>query len=329
MTFLWPAMLLALLAVPVLVAGYVSLQRRRARQSAELTASGLSMTGAGGQVGPRRHVPFALLLASVAVMLFAVARPQATLATPRRTGTVVLAFDVSNSMLADDIEPTRIVAAQNAARAFVEAQPSTIEIGIVAFGDGALVTQVPTKERADVLAAIDRLTPSGRTSLGQGILSSMSAIAGKPIALPDGETQNDTQPGNVEYFGSATVVLLSDGENTGGPDPIAAAELAANAGLHISTIGIGSQDGAVIEVDGFQVATVLDAELLTDIAENTGGTYYAANDAASLDEIYRSIDLRIAIEDEKTEITGLVAGAAIALMIAGGLLMMHWFGRIV
>ena len=158
MTLIWPMMLVALTAVPALVVGYVALQRQRARRAAALAASGLSMNGAGRRIGAKRHVPFALLLASVTVMLFALARPEATLATPRRIGTVVLAFDVSNSMLADDIEPTRIVASQNAAKAFVEAQPSTIEIGVVAFGNGAFVTQVPTRERADVLAAIGRLT---------------------------------------------------------------------------------------------------------------------------------------------------------------------------
>jgi Ca-activated chloride channel homolog len=329
MTFISPAMLLALLAVPALVAAYVALQRRRALHAATLAASGLSMTGLARRIGRKRHVPFALFLTAVAVMLFALARPQATIASPRRVGTVVLAFDVSNSMLATDVQPTRIAAAKDAARAFVKAQPSSIDIGVVAFGDGALVTQVPTNTKTDALAAIDRLTPSGSTSLGQGILAAMSAIVGRPVALPAEGTPPDTQPGDAGYFGSSTIVLLSDGENTGGPDPLAAAELAANAGVHISTIGIGSAAGGVIEVDGFQIATALDEKMLTDIATSTGGTYFPAQDAASLDKVYRSIALRFTTEKKKTELTGALAGAALLLMAAGGVAMMHWYGRIV
>jgi Ca-activated chloride channel homolog len=329
MTFISPSMLLALLAVPAMVAGYVALQRRKAQHAAALAASGLSLTGAARRIGRKRHVPFALFLTAVAVMLFALARPQATIASPRRVGTVVLAFDVSNSMLATDIEPTRIAAAKDAARAFVKAQPSNIDIGIVAFGDGALVTQVPTNTKTDVLAAIDRLTPSGSTSLGQGILTAMSAIVGRPVALPADGTQPDTVPGDAGYFGSSTIVLLSDGENTAGPDPLAAAELAANSGVHISTIGIGSATGGVIEVDGFQVATALDEKMLTDVATTTGGTYFAAQDAAALDKVYRSIDLRFTTEKKKTELTGALAGAAMLLMAAGGVAMMHWYGRII
>jgi Ca-activated chloride channel homolog len=329
MTFISPTMLLALLAVPALIAAYVALQRRKAQHAAALAAAGLALTGAGRRIGRKRHVPFALFLTAVAVMLFALARPQATIASPRRVGTVVLAFDVSNSMLATDIQPTRIAAAKDAARAFVKAQPDNIDIGIVAFGDGALITQVPTNTKTDALAAIDRLTPSGSTSLGQGILAAMSAIVGRPVALPAEGTPPDTQPGDAGYFGSSTIVLLSDGENTGGPDPLAAAELAANAGVHISTIGVGSPDGGVIEVDGFQIATALDEKMLTDIATSTGGSYFPAQDAASLDKVYRSIDLRFTTEKKKTELTGALAGAALLLMAAGGLAMMHWYGRIV
>jgi Ca-activated chloride channel family protein len=157
----------------------------------------------------------------------------------------------------------------------------------------------------------------------------MSAIVGRPVALPAEGTPLDTQPGDAGYFGSSTIVLLSDGENTGGPDPLAAAELAANAGVHISTIGIGSAAGGVIEVDGFQIATALDEKMLTDIATSTGGTYFPAQDAASLDKVYRSIALRFTTEKKKTELTGALAGAALLLMAAGGVAMMHWYGRIV
>jgi Ca-activated chloride channel family protein len=261
------------------------------------------------------------------VMIFALSRPEATLATSKPTGTVLLLVDVSNSMGADDASPTRLAVAQQAARDFVEAQPSTIEIGLVAFGNGALVTQQPTDSRSDVLAAIDRLKVGGATSLGQGMLLGLSTIADSPVSLPD--PQSGAPLPSIGYFPSATMVVLSDGENTGGPDPIAVAQLAAGAGVHISTIGFGTAEGAVIDTEGYQVATALDAQALTDIADTTGGSYSAAadDDTSKLDQISRSIDLRITTTYEHTEITAVFAGVAILLLLAGGLLMTRWYGR--
>jgi Ca-activated chloride channel homolog len=324
MSFIWPSMLGALVVVPILAAGYAALQRRRVPLSTRRTR--------------RRHVPVALFLGAVALMAFGLARPQATIDSSRRLGTVILAFDVSNSMLAADVEPTRIAAAQEAADDFVGAQPDNIQIGVVAFGNGALITQQPTTSHADVLGAIKRLKPSGGTSIGFGILTSMSAIVGKPIVLPPTSTPDD---GNLDgapdpfagldlgYFGSATIVLLSDGEDTGGPDPVALAGLAAKTGVHISTIGLGSTDGAVITVDGFQVATALDEPLLQQIADTTNGIYERAADARQLDAVYRSINLRTVTQPKKTEITAWFAGGAVVLLLAGAFVMMRWFGRIV
>lgn len=328
MTFVWPTLLGALVLVPVLIAAYVWAQRARERRADALGASGLVL-GGGRRSGRRRHLPFALLIAALAVMIFALSRPQATLATSKPTGTVLLLVDVSNSMGADDVEPDRLTVAQEAARNFVRTQPSTIEIGLVAFGNGALVVQQPTGDRADVLAAIDRLKVGGATSLGQGMLAGLTAIVGEPVSLPDDES--DEPPPSLGYFPSATMVVLSDGEDTGGPDPIAVAQLAAGAGIHVSTIGFGTTEGAVIESEGYQVATALDAQSLTDIADLTGGTYTAAADtsASSLDQISQSIDLRIATTHERTEITAVFALAAVALLLAGGFLMLFWFGRVV
>ena len=178
MTFAWPSLLAALVVVPLLVVAYVALQRRRAHGVDALAASGLVVTAGSRRVGRRRHVPFGLLLAALAVMIFALSRPQATLASSRASGTVLLVVDVSNSMGADDVEPTRLAAAQDVARRFVEAQPSSIDVGIVAFGDGALVTQQPTNDHAEILAAIGRLKPGGSTSLGQGMLVALGSDRG-------------------------------------------------------------------------------------------------------------------------------------------------------
>ena len=326
MTFVWPSLLGALVLVPVLVAAYVVLQRRRARGAAALAASGLTAAGGSRRLGRRRHVPFVLLLAALAVMIFALSRPQATLARSRASGTVVVVVDVSNSMAADDVKPTRIATAQDVVRRFVAAQPSSIDVGLVAFGAGALVTQQPTAEHADVLAAVDRLKTGGRTSLGQGLLAAMSTIAGVPVALPDPDEPAPPSPG---YFPSASILLVSDGEETGGPDPAAVANIAADAGVHVSAIGVGTAEGTTITVEGYEVATALDEQGLRALVEITGGTYAPAAEAADVDTMTESLERRVTSVDETTEITSVFALAAVALLLGGGALMLRWFGRVV
>jgi Ca-activated chloride channel family protein len=279
-----------------------------------------------GRGGLRQHLPPILFLVALTLLLLAAARPEATVRIPRASGTVILAFDVSNSMLAKDATPTRLAAAQAAATAFVKAQPSTVDIGVVAFDQGALTTRVPSKNHDEVIAAIDRLHAAGGTSLGQAILASMTSIVGRTVSLPD--PSSGTPPANLGYWGSATIVLLSDGEDTGGPDAVAAAELAAGAGVHIETIGFGTVDGTTIEVDGYQVATALNEDLLTQIAQTTAGTYHRAADASSLDGIYRSLDLRITAKPEFVELTGAAVAIAVLFLTIGGILMVYWFGRI-
>src|SRR5205085_7892776 len=191
--------------------------------------------------------------------------PAAPVSTPRREGTVILAFDVSNSMRADDIKPTRIEEAKAAGRAFVNRQPATVRIGVVAFGDGAVVVQSPTNARTDVIAAINRLSVGGGTALGKGMIASLSAIAGKPITIDEDALASDAGQVDIGYFGSATIVLLTDGENISQPDPVSVAEVASVAGVHVHTVGIGSDAGTVVRIDGFNVATALDRDLLEKI----------------------------------------------------------------
>jgi Ca-activated chloride channel family protein len=326
MTFVWPTLLAALVLVPVLVGAYVALQRRRAAEVGAMAASGLVVTGSGRRLGWRRHLPFALLLTALAVMIFALSRPQATMARSRASGTVLVLVDVSNSMGADDVSPTRLAVAQDVVRRFVDTQPSSIDIGIVAFGAGALVTQQPTADRAAVLAAIERLKPGGRTSVGQGLLVAMSTIAGAPVAVPDPEQPAPPSPG---YFPSASILVVSDGEDTGGPDPAAVAEVAANAGVKVSAIGVGTTDGTTITVDGYQVATALDEQRLSDLVTITGGSYVPAAQAPQVDSMTRSLERHVTSVDETTEITAVFALAAVGLLMAGGALMLRWFGRVV
>jgi Ca-activated chloride channel family protein len=305
-----------------LAVAYHLLHRQRTKV---LVAAGLSGPTSGG-ARIRRHLPPLLFLAALTLLLLAVARPQATVRIPRATGTVILAFDVSNSMTATDAAPTRLAAAQAAATGFIRAQPDTVDVGVVAFDQGALATRAPTKNHDEAIAAIKRLRAAGGTSLGQAILASLTAIVGRPVGLPD--PSSTASPPNLGYWGSATIVLLSDGEETGGPDAAAAAELAAAAGVHVETVGFGTVEGTTITVDGYQVATALNEDLLIQIAQTTAASYHQASDAKALEKIYRSLDLRITSKPEFLELTGVVVGIGVLLLTIGGMLMISWFGRL-
>jgi Ca-activated chloride channel family protein len=252
---------------------------------------------------------------------------------PRIEGTVILAFDVSSSMLADDLEPSRIEAAKEAARAFVANQPSTIRVGVVAFSNGGLIVQPPTDVQADVLATIDRLSPQGGTSLGQGIFTALNAIAGEAIVLDEDALEPENLADSVaalqiDEFSSAVIVLLSDGENTEFPEPLEIAQIAAEAGVRVYTVGIGSPEGALIEVDGFSIVTQLNEPALQEIASLTNGTYYFAANEEELRDIYENIDLQFTIRGEQMEITAILAGISLMFMLVSGALSMLWFGRV-
>jgi Ca-activated chloride channel homolog len=308
---------LAVLVSGAAVAGYAALQRRR---TAALAAFGLGSTHS-----VRRHLPYALLLAALPILLVGLARPSASLAVPRVSGTVLLAFDVSNSMSAKDVQPSRLGAAQAAAKQFVAQQPSTVDVGVLVFGDQALLTQAPTADHDLADAAVGRLSPGGGTSLGQAILVGLGTITGKPVALPE----EGADPPNLGYWPSATIIVFSDGQDTGGPDASAAAELAAAAGVRIQTVGIGTARGATVEVDGYQLSTALDERTLTAVAQTTGGAYHAAGDAATLDDTTKAIDLRLTTKKEPVELTAPFAAAALLLLVLGALLGTRWHGRIV
>ncbi len=328
MRFAWPWMLLSLGAVPLLWLGYRRLLRRRAARRIELAALGLVAPGPVSS-GRRRHVAPVLFLLAMALLLVALARPEATLPQARREGTVVLAFDVSASMAATDLAPSRIEAAKSAAGAFVERQPTTVRIGVVAFSGSGLVTQQPTTDRTRVLQAIDRLTPQGGTALARGLQTSLSAIAGKTVQLdaPGGSVESKGQ--DLGYHGSAAVILLSDGENTAEPDPIGVAQLASTAGVRVYPIGLGTAEGTVLEIDGFQIATALDESLLREIASTTDARYFAAADEKALASVYRSIDLAWTVKAEHVEVTAVLAAAAALLLLLGAGLSLAWFERAV
>jgi Ca-activated chloride channel family protein len=252
-----------------------------------------------------------------------------SLALREREGTVILAFDVSNSMRAKDLKPTRLDAAKAAATAFVERQPSSIRIGIVAFGDSAITVLRPTSLKQDAIAAIKRLSPSGGTSLGDGLYASLVAIAGKPLSIDQSALESDAGSVNIGYFGSSAVVLLSDGENTARLDPLKLAEVASTAGVRVHTIGVGTTKGTVVQIDGFSVSTALDEALLKQIADVTDGTYHQAGNAAGLAGVYKSINLEFKQVKRPREVTALFAAAGGLLLALGSLLSIVWFGRVI
>jgi Ca-activated chloride channel family protein len=336
-SFIWPAMLLLVLTVPVGVGLYLLLERLR-RHRAEAYGA---LTAGGFHNDPtqprrlRRRIPAAFILAGLTILIVSLARPQSVVSLPRLEGTVILAFDVSGSMAADDLAPTRMEAAKAAARAFVERQPPTVLIGVVAFSDSGFSIQVPTNDETHVLAAIDRLAPERGTSIARGILSSLATIAAADADPTTGYYTNrspaptpEPTPVQKGTYASALIVLLTDGENNQRPDPLEAAMTAADRGVRIYTVGVGSAAGTTIEVEGFKVHSQLDESMLRRISEITDGAYYAAGDPKELSAIYDSIDTRLVLRPEAMEVTSLFAGAGVLVLLIGGVSSLLWLGRL-
>jgi len=328
MSFIWPWMLSALVFTPLSVGFYIRLLRKRRQAATDLGPLGLVQNNSGARLGRRRHIPALFFLSGLTLLFFSLARPEMPVALPRVEGTVILAFDVSNSMRADDLKPSRIEAAKAAARTFVENQPSTILIGIVAFSNGGIVVQPPTYDQAAALATIDRLSPQGATSLAQGIFSSLNAIAGEPIPIDPAALEEGASPPDIGAYPSAVVLLLTDGENTESPDPLEIAQLAAEAGVRIYPVGIGSPEGAILHIEGFNILTQLNETALQEIASLTNGSYYHAEDEETLREIYENVDLQLTIRGEKMEVTAIFAGISLLFFVIGGALSLLWFGRL-
>lgn len=337
MTFQWPAMLLALALIPIGLWAYRAIGRRRRAVMAARGGPGLGDGVTRRPAGPRAWIPAGLFVLGLVVLTVALARPQGEVSLPRQEGTVVLAFDVSGSMAADDLKPTRMEAAKAAARAFVERQPSSVAVGIVAFSDAGLTVQPPSTDQPTVLAAIDRLVPTRGTSLANGILSSLSAIAlsEDPPATnyytnrsPSPDPTPTPTPVPAGSHRSAAIVLLSDGENTVQPDPLEAARTAADRGVRIYTVGIGSQAGADLQIEGFKVHTQLDEATLQQIATMTDGAYYHAADAQDLHAIYDGLDPRLSVAPQTIELTAVFAGASVLILMVGGLASLLWLGRV-
>lgn len=316
MTFQWPYALLLLTAVPLLAFGYRRWNQRRSRRTDAVLGSGYV------DVVPQswsRHLSPLFALLALVVMIIGFARPLATLEVPRFRSTVILAFDTSDSMAAEDLEPTRLEAAKTTALEFMESQPDSVDFGVVSFGSLGAITLRPTQERDEVEAAIQRLEPAGETNISEGLFSSLSAIADEPIVyLPDEEGNVEIPPVDFGEFGSSLIVLFSDGEDTTEVDPSPLAELASQGGIRIYSVGVGTLEGTVLELDGFSVSTALAEETLQEIAALSNGEYFLADDGADLSGATDVIEQDLTLEEERLEVSGLFAfGGLILLALAG------------
>jgi Ca-activated chloride channel family protein len=349
MSFLWPELLWLLLAVPLLVAAYLLVLRRKKKFALRYASLDLVKEAMGARIGFRRHVPPILFLLALAIMIAAIARPQATVTLPSQHETVILAMDVSGSMRATDVEPNRLVAAQNAAKTFINEQPDNVRVGIVAFAGTATVAQAPTRNKEDLVAAIDRFQLQRATAIGSAILVSLATLFPKDgidVATfgwgADGQkgakgrhdgADRNTGPNNGKpvppgSYGSAVIILLTDGQRTTGPDSIAAARLAADKGVRVYTVGVGTPEGKIVGFEGWSMHVRLDEETLKTVADVTRGEYFYAGTAVDLKKIYQTLNSRLVMETKKTEITALFAAAAAILATLAALLSLLWFNRI-
>lgn len=341
MSFVWPNLLWLLLALPALVLSYLWLLQRRKKNTVRFASLALVKQAAGAGPGWRRHLPPALMLAAVATLIVASARPTAVITLPSQQETVILAMDVSGSMRATDVQPSRLVAAQEAAKAFVRELPRSVRVGIVSFAGTAAVVQPPTENRVDAIAAIDRFQLQRATAIGSGIVLSLatlfpdagidlSQVTGARVMPPGPGERPSLEPPPVApgSYLSGAIILLTDGQRTTGPDPIEAAKMAANRGVKVYTVGIGTKDGEIIGFEGWSMRVRLDEETLKNIASLTRAEYFYAGTAQDLKKVYRSLNTRLVVEKKETEIAGLFAAAAAVLVMAAAGLSVAWFGRV-
>jgi Ca-activated chloride channel family protein len=346
LNFLWPQFLWLLLALPVLAGVYVWLLRRKKKMALRYASLVIVREAMGQGSNLRRHIPPALFLLALAAMLLAAARPLAVISLPMQQETIILAMDVSGSMRATDVQPNRLVAAQNAAKAFLAELPRPVKVGIVAFAGSAQVAQIPTLNREDLVSAIDRFQLQRGTAIGNGIVLSMATLfpdagidlaslmvgrdrqRGTAIDQAPKETKKEFTPVAPGSYGSAAIILLTDGQRTTGVDSLEAAKIAADRGVRIYTVGVGTVNGETIGFEGWSMRVRLDEETLKAIAHRTQGEYFYAGTAADLKKVYETLSSRLTVEKKETEISGLLALVAAVLAMASAGLSLLWFNRI-
>ena len=338
MIFLWPEFLWLLFLLPLLVLLYVWLLRRKKKMALRYASLSIVREAMGKGQSFKRHIPPLLFLLSLAAMLVASSRPFAVITLPSDQQTIMLAMDVSGSMRATDVKPNRLVASQDAAKAFLAELPRNIRVGIVAFAGTASVVQPPTLSREDLVTAIDKFQLQRGTAIGNGIVVSLSelfpdagidvqsmmmgrdrqrgvAIDQPPVLGKDGKEKKPFVPVAPGSYASAAIILLTDGQRTTGVDSMDAAKAAADRGVRIYTVGVGTVDGETIGFEGWSMRVKLDEETLKGIAQSTQAEYFYAGTATDLQKVYQTLSSRLTVEKKETEISGLVALLAAALAL--------------
>lgn len=348
-TFLWPQLLWLLLALPLLVLMYVWLLRRRKQTALRYASLAIVREAMGKGPGWRRHIPPVLLLFAIAAMLLASARPMATIVLPSNQQTIILAMDVSGSMRAEDVKPNRLVASQNAAKAFLAELPRHVKVGIVAFAGSAQVVQPITLSREDLVTAIDKFQMQRATAIGSAIVVSLSELfpgqgidvgtmtynrnsdpfapQGRSLDKPATE-KKEFQPVAPGSYSSAAIILLTDGQRTTGVDTAEAAKMAADRGVRVYTVGVGTVDGEIIGFEGWSMRVRLDEDSLKEVARTTQAEYFYAGTAENLKKVYETLSSRLTVEKKETEISGLLALVASILALFSAGLSVLWFNRI-
>lgn len=343
MFFLWPQYLWLLLALPLLPAAYVWLLRRRRKQAVRYSSVGVVREANAGRQW-RRHLPPALLLLACTGLLFAIARPVARLPLPWARTSIMLAMDVSLSMRVNDVQPTRMEAAQEAAKLFLRELPKGIEVGLVTFAGSTQVAQRATLERETLIAAIDGFQMQMGTAVGDAIVLCLAelfpdhgievgemSLGSKRMGRsldekdkPPPKVITPVAPGSYPY---AAIILLSDGRRTMGIDTLEAAKMAADRGVRIYVVGLGTPDGEGTMPEGMPIYLRLDEPTLREVARMTGGEYHHAGTADRLRTVYQDLGSRVQVQTRETEFTSLVALASAVLVLVAGALSVAWFRR--
>jgi Ca-activated chloride channel family protein len=340
-------MLWLLLLIPALVGAYVIALRRRKRTAVRYASLLLVREAIGPGQRIRRHIPPFLLLLALSAAILALARPTASVVLPSQFMTIAMAMDVSLSMRATDVEPNRLVAAQNAAKAFIDELPVNVRLGIVSFAGTAAVVQTPTENKEDMLAAIDRFQLQRATATGSGLILALGMLfpddgldiesvamsmrhAGVSLDRPRNDeverpVREPVAPGS---YTSGVIILLSDGRRTTGPDPLQIAKMAADRGVRVYTVGFGTLQGTTIGFEDYQIYVRLDEETLKAIAKITGGEYFHAGTAADLRSVYQNLNAKLAMERQQTEVGALFSGIAAFFALLAALLSVWWFHRV-
>ena len=345
MNFLWPQFLWLLLAVPILVLLYLWLLRRKKKMAIRYASLSIVREAMGPAQSLKRHLPPFLFLLSMVAMLVGSARPLAVVTLPSNQQTIVLAIDVSGSMRAADVQPSRLEAAQAAAKSFIKDLPRTVKVGVVAFAGSAQVAQLPTTNHEDLHAAIDSFQLQRGTATGNGLVMALSTLfpdagigiddfapqsvkKGVPIDQAGKEPKKEFKPVAPGSYNSAAIIMLTDGQRTTGVDPLDAAKMAADRGVRVYTVGVGTVDGETIGFEGWSMRVRLDEDTLKAVANKTQAEYFYAGTADDLKKVYSTLSSRLTVEKKETEISSLFAlGAAVLALLAAGLSLL-WFNRI-